>query len=764
LDIEIAIVSGLQPLNRSFSQESVVIGRSTEADLVLSHPEVSRRHCRIAVQDGVFVIEDLGSQRGTIVNGSPITGQAQLKPGDQIALGPVVISFGKAPVGQQPAAAEASVGEGLGPPGTVVYAKQVVDRIPLAKRLVFGRSQEVDVQLNDPMVSRRHAVVEENGDGFRVLDLYSRAGSFVNGRRFDEHQLIIGDQLQVGPFCFAFTGNELHRILRVSVGKVVATGLNRTAGGNLILQDVAFVAEPGQFIGILGPSGAGKSTLLGALSGLKPADSGRIFINDTDFYGNLNQLRSMFGYVPQDDIVHGDLTTVEALTFAARLRLPAGTPRRAIDALVQQTMGSLGLTERKDLRISLLSGGQRKRVSVGVELLRRPPLIFLDEPTSGLDPFSEFKLMELLRRLADTGCTVICTTHVMENVFLMDQIAVLLAGKLLFQGPPDAARARFGVSRLSALYDMLQTIDPRTVVSFSPPEVASPAGTPPTEQRPSAIKQRRPFALPILLERQLAIFKADIKNLLIAIGQPLVIGLLVCWVTDDAPLIQFFAYIATLWFGCSNSAQEIVKESAIYRRERLVGLSRTSYVTSKFVWMGTITSLQSVILYACALITTRVPLSAAPVEILGLLLLGYAATGIGLAISCFARSPLQAVMLVPMVLIPQILFSGLTVKTDQMDPLVLAVAQVMPSFAAERISDTSFLLNQHLTGEVIRQYPTPYDNLNQFHRTISGGQRLKSGEVYSNTRPLIVGYLSLVLWSIAGFVLSYVGLMLKEKE
>jgi pSer/pThr/pTyr-binding forkhead associated (FHA) protein len=262
LEIELAIVSGLPPLSRSFSQESVVIGRSTEADLVLSHPEVSRRHCRILAQEGAFLIEDLGSQRGTVVNGSPITGQAQLATGDQIALGPVIIGFGKGAVGQAQSPGDAQVGEALGAPGTVVYAKQTVDRIPLTKRLVFGRSQEVDVQLNDSMVSRRHAVVEESADGFRVLDLYSRAGSFVNGRRFDEHQLIIGDQLQVGPFCFVFTGNELHRILRVSVGKVVANGLTRTAGGNVILQDVSFVAEPGQFIGILGPSGAGKSTLL----------------------------------------------------------------------------------------------------------------------------------------------------------------------------------------------------------------------------------------------------------------------------------------------------------------------------------------------------------------------------------------------------------------------------------------------------------------------------------------------------------------------
>jgi ABC-type multidrug transport system permease subunit len=351
----------------------------------------------------------------------------------------------------------------------------------------------------------------------------------------------------------------------------------------------------------------------------------------------------------------------------------------------------------------------------------------------------------------------------MENVFLMDQIAVLLAGKLLFQGPPDAARARFGVSRLSALYDMLQTIDPKTVTSFSPPEIASPSGPPSTEERPAIIKQRRPFALPILLERQLAIFRADIKNLLIALGQPLVIGLLVCWVTDHVPLIQFFAYIATFWFGCSNSAQEIVKETPIFLRERLVGLSRTSYLASKFIWMGTITSAQGLILYACTLITQRVPLSAAPAEIVGLLLLAFASTGIGLAISCFARSALQAVMLVPLILIPQILLSGYTVETSQMDPPVLLVSQLMPSFAAERISDESLLLNRRIAGDVSEKYDRPYDNLNQYNRAATG-QRFKTGQTYTDARPLWVGYLNLFIWSVAGFVLSYVGLMRKEKE
>ena len=723
----------------------------------MNHPEISRRHCQLSLETSSWVIEDLGSQRGTIVNSVRISGKTALKLGDQIILGPVTLGFGQS-IGPDPNASEP-----LGIPGTIIFRKRVVQSVPLSDRLVFGRSPDVDVQLNDPIVSRRHAEIEEGSTGFRVVDLNSRAGSFVNGRRFDEHQMVIGDQLQLGPFYFAFTGNELQRIQRVSAGKMIAISLNRKAGSSLILQDASLIVEPGQFVGILGPSGSGKSTLLNALSGLRPADSGRVLVDDTDFYSNLNQLRQLFGYVPQDDIVHGELTVREALTFSARLRLPAGTPEREIETLVKQMTNNLGLAERENLRIALLSGGQRKRVSVGVELLRRPPLIFLDEPTSGLDPFAEFKLMELLRRLADTGCTVICTTHVMENVYLMDQVAVISVGRVIFQGPPESARARFGVTRLSGLYDALRTIDPKLLRSVPPP--ALPDNLEPAEKKIPDAKGKQAFALPILLQRQFTIFRSDLKNLLIAIGQPLIIGILVCWVSSNEPLAQFFAYIATLWFGCSNSAQEIVKEVPIYRRERLVGLSRWSYLLSKFLWMGTLTNIQSLILYACIVVTGHAWPPAIGWQLVGLFLLGYAATGIGLTISAVARSALQAVMLVPLILIPQILCSGYTVRTADMSPPVLLISQIMPSFAAQRIGDASSLLFRPINSDLIGEdhYFVSWKNMDQWQRAAEG-KRLNAQNPLVNIRPIFVGYLSLGLWTIAGFYASYFALARKERD
>jgi ABC transport system ATP-binding/permease protein len=755
LETQISILAGLPLRSEKLPSENVIVGRAAEVDLILSHPEVSRRHCRILREGENWFVEDLGSQRGTAVNGSRISGRTALRPGDQIQVGPVLLVLGVSPEESSTAA------ELVNPVGSVTYKGKAAESISLGSDLIFGRSGEVDVLLSDPVVSRRHAMIESGPKGYRLLDLHSKSGSFVNGRRFDEHDLVIGDQIQLGPFFFIYDGKQLVRVRRLSVGRIIALGLTKQGDNGPILNRASFVAEPGQFIGILGPSGAGKTTLLNALSGLRPAESGKILFDQTDLYKYLGQLRSLFGYVPQDDIVHSDLTVTEALTFAARLRLPAGTPRLEIVKLVDHTIASLGLSDRVNLKIGRLSGGQRKRVSVGVELLSRPPLLFLDEPTSGLDPLAEFKLMELLRRLADTGCTVVCTTHVMENVYLMDQIAIISDGRVVFQGAPDEARSKFGVTRLSALYDALQAIDSKNLPPFEPTLPSEPE-----QERPAAVplaKKKRAFALPILLQRQFAIFRADVKNLLILLAQPIIIGALVAWVAGDPQLDQFFAYIATLWFGCSNSAQEIVRELPIYRRERLVGLSRLSYLTSKFLWMGGLTAIQSLLIYATIAIGHLGTNGAAHWQIIGLILLAFSATGIGLTVSAFAKTPMQAVMLVPLLLIPQILFSGFTVSVGDMTPPVLTISQIMPSFASERIADVSFLVDRRISGELAREYSKAYFNINDWYRSRTG-ERLKTGTVFTDTRPLWVAYLSLILWTIAGFIGSFWLLGRKEHE
>ncbi len=752
--MQIAILSGLPLRSEVLPSENLVVGRAENVDLVLSHPEVSRRHCRISRDGDTWFVEDLGSRFGTAVNGNRISSRTAIRPGDQIHVGPVILAFGVSPE-KRPAISDVA-----NPMGTVSYQQKPAEIIPLSTDLVFGRGDDADVHLDDALVSRRHAKIETGPNGSRLLDLRSKTGSFVNGRRFDEHDLVIGDQIQLGSFFFVYDGRSLRRVRRFSVGRIVAIGLTKKTESGPILLKANFLAEPGQLIGILGPSGAGKTTLLNALSGLRPADSGKVFIDQTDFYKDLDRLRSLFGYVPQDDIVHSDLTVAEALTFAARLRLPAGTPRSEIAKLVNRTISNLGLSDRANLKIDRLSGGQRKRVSVGVELLNHPPILFLDEPTSGLDPLAEFKVMELLRGLADNGCTVVCTTHVMENVYLMDQIVIISKGYVAFQGSPDEAQSRFGVSRLASLYGALQSNEPQAFPSLEP---SLPTESETTKLPVPLAKSRRAFSLPILLQRQIAIFRADIKNFIMLLAQPILIGGLVACATNDAPLTQFYVYVATLWFGSSNSAQEIVRELPIYRRERLVGLSRLGYLASKFLWLGGLTVIQSLLLYASIAVIRMGIHGAVQWQVIGLILLAFAATGIGLTISAFARSAVQAVMLVPLFLIPQIVFSGFSPPVNHMSQPVLWVSQIMPSFASERISDVSFLLDQKITGDLIADYRTPYLNINSWYESRTE-KNLLNGTVYTERRPLWAAYLSLISWTLAAFVTSFWLLARRERE
>lgn len=747
----VSILSGLPPRSQIFTKYYFVVGRASNADLVLDHPEVSRRHCRFVRKQGAWFVEDLGSRYGTVVNGESFSGRKPLQSGDEVLVGRVTLAFDL--TGEQNSDAEE-------PDDIVLYKAEPVESIPVKTDLVFGRGDEVDVMLDDPVISRVHAKIEIRPDGCRLSDLQSRTGSFVNGRRFAEHDLVIGDQIRFGPFSFFYDGKHLQRVRRPAVGRMVAAGLTKENDNGPILRGANFLAEPGQFIGILGPSGAGKTTLLNALSGLRPADDGRILVDQTDLYKNLDRFRSLFGYVPQDDIVHAELTITQALTFAAHLRLPRGTPDTAITKLVSRTISDLGLSDRANLRIDRLSGGQRKRVSVGVELLSRPPILFLDEPTSGLDPLAEFKVMEFLRRLADNGCTVICTTHVMENVYLMDQIAIISKGQVLFQGLPQDALARFGISRLSALYRAIQNVEAE---ELPPVEATLPLEVTQKESPTDAPRRsKRGFSLPILLRRQAAIFRADLRNFIMLLAQPIVIGALVGFVTNDGPLTQFYTYIATLWFGCSNSAQEIVRELPIYRRERLAGLGRCNYLLSKLVWMGGLTVFQSLLLFTTmAAIHSRV-LGDARWQLIGVVLLAFASTGIGLTISALAKSAVQAVMLVPLFLIPQIVLSGFSPPAHNMPWPVLMVSEAMPSFASQRIADVSFLLHQKITGDLITGHLTAYSNINDWYRSRTG-ERLNNGVVYTDKRPLWIAYLSLVLWTAGGFLTSIWLLRRKER-
>jgi ABC-type multidrug transport system ATPase subunit len=212
--------------------------------------------------------------------------------------------------------------------------------------------------------------------------------------------------------------------------------LRQRAGGRDLLAGVALTVLPGECVGLLGPSGSGKSTLLKACCGLTRPAAGAVLLNGQDLYKNRDPWRKRLGYVPQDDIIHLELTVQSAIGYAAALRLPASISKGDLQLTVTRAIAQVGLTDRAGVRIAKLSGGQRKRASVAVELLARPAILFLDEPTSGQDPHLEESMMQLFRTLARGGTTIVVTTHAMANVELLDLVALLHSGSLVYFGPP----------------------------------------------------------------------------------------------------------------------------------------------------------------------------------------------------------------------------------------------------------------------------------------------------------------------------------------
>ena len=752
----LAVISGLPPQTLSLEPGSFIAGRGEEAEIELTHVEISRAHCRFVWDGERCTVEDMGSTRGTRVNGERIAAITTLELGDKIGIGPAILEFG---LGEAPAQVESAgaVVDTEAPP--MLVNGRNADRVEIESEIVIGRDADADVWLNDPAVSRRHASVQPGPHGGCVVtDLESSGGSFVNGHRFDTHEFTVGDRLQIGPFCLQFDGHALVRVAQTAGGTLDAAGVfAKSERGQVILDDVTLHIPASRFVGILGPSGAGKSSLLLTLAGMRAPEGGLVLIDGEDVYGEAHA-RS-FGFVPQEDIVHPELTVAQALRFAARLRLPAGTPPVELQKLLLQTMDQLGLREHSDKPITRLSGGQRKRVSVGAELLAKPAVLFLDEPSSGLDPATEFQLMELLRDLADTGCTIVCTTHVMENAFLMDELVVLTGGCLVFQGPAQEAREYFGVQKLAALYDrLLDRPAQEWQEEFGKKaEEASQRAEVRSRKKAERRDVARPFALPILLARQFAILCSDWRNFLILAGQPLIIAALVSWTSNDQSLLLFFAYIATLWFGCSNAAQEIVKELAIYKRERLVGVGAHAYLASKFIFLTAVTSVQALLLYFCLRATEHGLSGAAGWQVLGLLGTALAAVGIGAAISALARSVMQAVMIVPLVLIPQILFSGFTVEVRDMEPRVLFVSRLMPTFAAETVMDTSFLWQQKVAGDLISDHPKPVSNLR-------ARGYVKTGAIYQAASPAFLALLTHLLWAVTAYVVALLALKSRERK
>src|SRR5579875_1285635 len=750
------------------------LGRDSQNDIVISEPTVSAWHAQIVREEETLFFVHPHPTRGRTKNGLWYRGQ--LIAGDQVFRKPLergdIFRIGD----EHGTFITLTYDDGSGMPQEALPAMQP---IPLTEqKLTIGRVPGNTVVLNHPQVSAHHAVLEKVAGGYRITDTNSTNHVYVNGEIITNQLLHTGDEIRIGPYRLTYTGTELRQYDESAHIRIDALHLKKFGNNHLILlNDISLVIPPRKFVALVGGSGAGKTTLLDALNGFRPAQEGIVLYNGEDYYRNLAAFNTQLGYVPQDDIVHRELTVERALYYAARLRLPADFTREQIRWRIDEVLEDVEMSDRRNLLVSKLSGGQRKRVSIALELLANPSVFFLDEPTSGLDPGLDRKMMLLLRRLADKGHTIILVTHATTNINVCDYICFLApGGYLAYFGPPEEAKQFFGRSDFAEIYSLLEPTDENPNIPQQAAErfkqsadyqkyVAMPLNTGP------AARLNQPFAQTVAVKppkrgnpwrqfwllsfRYLELLKNDVVNLLILLLQAPVIGLILFFLAGhgtfdsssiancqtnpppsglpaipitvpngnkydcqnvvnalqtpqgqallaqkgltedqalnyyitpgsggDAQKILFIMAFAAVMFGCINGAREIVKEAPIYRRERAVNLGIIPYMFSKIAVLGLLCLLQSLVLVV--MVNLKAPFHQGiflPVGLeiyITMALTSLAGLMLGLTISAIAPNNDRAMSFVPIILIPQVIFSGIIFALNN------AGLQFLGSFFAAR--------------------------------------------------------------------------------
>jgi ABC transport system ATP-binding/permease protein len=605
--------------------------------------------------------------------------------------------------------------------------------------VIIGRDSSATLQLDSPTISRCHATIERDTAGRYILRDRSTNGVFVNGQRVQQSTIVVeGASITISPFTLTIRGGRLETLDRGDQIRLDVTHLTLETKNKRRLDDLSFSLEPGQFIALVGGSGAGKSTLMRALLGVEAPTSGQVHLNGTDLRKNFNLYRNQIGYVPQDDIIHQHLTVEEVLSYAAKLRLPTDTDLRQV---VEQALNDIRMVHRRSAFIKDLSGGQRKRVSIGVELLANPKLFFLDEPTSGLDPGLDKQMMELLRNLAHRGSrTIVLVTHATANITECDRIVFLGAGgKLCYFGSPSEALIFFGVTNFADIYIKLeestaidQYVQQYRHSSYFAKYIGNTvdlASSPSPQTSPTA-KQVDPIRQwMILAKRYLNLIVRDKINLVLALlTAPAGISLITFALRDKAPFVVgdspdnglpglalqvlFVFTCASLWVGLSSSLQEVVKESAIYLRERLVNLRILPYIGSKIAVLSILAILQTLLIS----LTISLSFKSGSSDLINLqlgiaittLLTLMASFSLGLLVSSAVANNSQANSALPLLLLPQIIFSGVLFKLEGAGAcLSWAMLSRWSIGAYGTIINVNSLLPKALQTNLVKDLPFP---------------------------------------------------------
>lgn len=566
----------------------------------------------------------------------------------------------------------------------------------------IGSSTGVDLHLPDPQVGERHArICRDAVGGWRIEDLESGRPTLLNGAPVHASPFVPGDALRIGSYTLTLDGDTLTARPPQGFSALSVRRLNRKIGDVSLLDDVSFTVFTGEVVAVVGPSGAGKTTLLSAITGSAPADSGDVILDGESFHAMLGLDPSLVGIVPQDDVVHAELTVEEALRFSAKLRLPHASPED-VGREVERVLGEMDIGHIRRSRVGDavrrgISGGQRKRVNVGQELLTQSTrVLFLDEPTSGLDPNTAQEIVGLVRQLADDGRIVFLVTHDVSPSILakVDHLLVLArGGRVAWFGPPDEATAWFGVRSADQIFARLGEVDAaewgrrfredaafrkfvRTREHLLGLDGVAVASTRPRPPRTGAALRHY-----VTLTRRYARVKLrDRSGLAVLLAQAPFLGLAM-WIVFPQPELSslFMLALSSLWFGASAAVRELIADRTIWRRDARVGVGTVPYVASKLTILGMLAAVQCSVLAGMS--WAMMGMGDFGYSLGGLVgvatLTGLVGVAMGLLLSALFSSSEAAVGMLPLLLIPQITFGGLLVKYREMGAVAKALSYLM---------------------------------------------------------------------------------------
>jgi ABC-type multidrug transport system ATPase subunit len=738
------------------------VGRDPGSDIVIEDSRVSWEHAVLRVEDGSWVLADSGSSNGTYADGRrvsrlEIAGERTVRlghPADGALLrcsvsvpaptpAAVPVAAPAPPAPHQAAAAA--------PPSTGQRPPSVVRRLP-ARVLRIGRAPDNDVVVSDLSVSRYHAELRNIGGAFQIADLGSHNGTFVNGQQVTVAPVTERDVIGIGTSTFRLSGAELQEFADTGDISMAARELTvRLPSGKVLLDRVSFPLGERCLLAIIGPSGAGKSTLLGAMTGMRPATEGSVLYDGRDLYSNYAELRHRIGLVPQENILHTQLTARRALRYAAELRFPRDTSAAERNRRVDEVLAELSLTQHAETRTDRLSGGQQKRVNVALELMTKPSLLFLDEPTSGLDPGLDKSVMEMMAGLAHDGRTVIVVTHSVANLDICDRLLVLVpGGRAAYFGPPADGLRHFGKPGWAEVFQAFEAEPDRDwagefrrspwYTQYVAAGLDGRGPVPGQRQVPPPPPPKNQLAqFSTLSRRYLSVIASDRVYLALLAGAPVVLGGVILVIPDengltlpprparhgksghhaspsphgsasgahhasatprpavsghtarpaahatasaavqhpppavshapptnpDASSLLLILIISACFAGAFNAVRELVKERAIYSRERAAGLSSASYLASKLAVLGLISGLQAAVLVLIGLSIRKMPphgvfITPSPLAelIVSIAVLAIVSMSLGLLISASVNTSEKTMPILMVLVVAEVILTG----------------------------------------------------------------------------------------------------------